>query len=102
MHDPQQAPPPRAEYARTWRRYLRFFGPRGVADLDDELRFHIEMRVRDYMARGLTEEQARTAAIGRLGNLPAARDTCVAITTRQQRRRTRAQLLDAFIQDVTF
>ena len=44
-----------------WRRYLRFFGPRGVADLDDELRFHVESRVRDYMARGMSESDARAA-----------------------------------------
>ena len=59
--DPQQAPPPRAGEARTWRRYLRFFGPRTAADLDDELRFHVEMRVRDYMASGMSEADARSA-----------------------------------------
>src|SRR5256885_12874965 len=42
-----------------WRRYMRFFGPRGVADLDDELRFHIEMRVRDYMSKGHSEGESR-------------------------------------------
>src|SRR6266850_3917251 len=99
MRDPQQEPPPRADYARTWRRYLRFFGPRGVADLDDELRFHIEMRVRDYMARGMSEQDARAATVQRLGDLATARDTCVTIATRRQRRMTRAQILDALAQD---
>jgi putative ABC transport system permease protein len=102
MREPQQEPPPRAEYARTWRRYLRFFGPRGVADLDDELRFHIEMRVRDYMARGMSEQDARAATAQRLGDLAGARDTCVTIATRRQRRMTRAQILDALVQDVRF
>jgi putative ABC transport system permease protein len=102
MTDPQHTAPPRAEQARTWRRYLRFFGPRAVADLDDELRFHIEMRVRDYMTRGMSEAEARAATVARLGNLALARGECVTIATRRQRRMTRSQILDAFIQDVRF
>jgi len=100
--DPQQTPPPRAEQARTWRRYLRFFGPRTVADLDDELRFHVEMRVRDYMARGMSERDARAATAQRLGDLASARDTCVTIATRRQRRMTRSQIIDALVQDLRF
>ncbi|MEX2179312.1 MAG: ABC transporter permease [Gemmatimonadaceae bacterium] len=100
--DPQQAAPPRAEHARTWRRYLRFFGPRGAADLDDELRFHVEMRVGEYMACGMTEAEARAATAHRLGNLATARETCVAITTRRERRMTRTQLIDHFVHDMRF
>jgi predicted permease len=100
--DPEQQPPPRAEHARTWRRYLRFFGARGVADLDDELRFHIDMRVREYMARGMSEREARAATAARLGDLVTARGECVTIATRRQRRMARSQLMDAFTQDVRF
>jgi putative ABC transport system permease protein len=85
-----------------WRRYLRFFGPRGVADLDDELRFHVEMRVRDYIARGMSESEARAATAQRLGDLALARDTCATIATRRDTRMRRAQLIDAFTQDVRF
>lgn len=85
-----------------WRRYLRFFGYRGVADLDDELRFHIEMRVRDYMARGMSEAEARAATAQRLGDLATARDTCTTIATRRERRVTRSQIIDALMQDVRF
>src|ERR1051325_8535947 len=83
-------------------RYLRFWGPRATADVDDELRFHIEMRIRDYMARGLSEDEARAAVVRRLGDLAASREECVAITSRRERRMTRAQLVDAFTQDVRF
>ena len=102
MQDPQQQPPPRAEQARTWRRYLRFFGPRGVADLDDELAFHVAMRMQDYMARGMSEADARTATLQRLGDLASARAACVAVTTRTQRRMTRTQILDSLGQDIRF
>jgi putative ABC transport system permease protein len=85
-----------------WRRYLRFFGHRGVDDLDDELRFHVEMRIRDYMARGMSEAEARAATAQRLGDLANARNTCSTIATRRDRRMTRTQLVDALMQDVRF
>jgi putative ABC transport system permease protein len=93
---------PDARRAATWRRYLRFWGPRAEADVDDELRFHIEMRVRDCMTRGMTEADARAATARRLGDLATMRAECLTITTRRERRMTRAQLIDAFAQDVSF
>src|SRR3954465_13403460 len=33
----------------AWRRYLRFWRPNIAEDVDAELRFHTEMRVREYM-----------------------------------------------------
>jgi putative ABC transport system permease protein len=93
---------PGATRAATWRRYLRFWGPRAASDVDDELRFHIEMRVRDYMERGMTEAEARTATAQRLGDLATRRAECLTITTRRERRMTRAQLIDAFRQDIHF
>lgn len=95
-------PTPGAHRAATWRRYLRFWGPRAEADVDDELRFHIEMRVRDYRARGLSEQDARAATARRLGDLAHDRAECLTITTRRERRMTRAQLVDALVQDVAF
>jgi len=85
-----------------WRRYLHFWGPRAEVDVDDELAFHIEMRARDYMARGLSAADARRAATRRLGDLDAARAECIAITARRERRMTRAQLIDAFVHDVRY
>jgi putative ABC transport system permease protein len=102
VSDPQQTPAPDAQRAATWRRYLRFWGPRAEADVDDELAFHIEMRAREYLARGMTENDARRAAIQRLGDLAAARTECIAITARRERRMTRAQVIDAFVHDLRF
>ena len=93
---------PNARRAAAWRRYLRFWGPRAEADVDDELRFHIEMRVRDYMAHGMTENEARAATVRRLGDLATTRAECLTITTRRERRMTRAQLVDALAQDARF
>ena len=43
---------------QRWRRYLRFFGPNVDSDVDDEVRFHLEMRARDYNERGLAKDEA--------------------------------------------
>jgi len=87
----------------TWRRYLGFWGTRVDADVDDEIAFHFEMRVRDYMDRGMSEREARAAASGRLGeNLGAARAECVTIGQRRQRRINRQQAMDTLIQDLRF
>ena len=86
----------------AWRRYVRFWGPRVEGDVDDELAFHLEMRVRDYMARGMNERDARAAATNRLGNLRGARAACLTIGHRRNRRMTRVQTIDALMQDARY
>jgi predicted permease len=43
-----------------------------AADLDEEVRFHFERRVDDYVKEGLSRDEAVRAASRRLGNLPLA------------------------------
>lgn len=50
------------------RRYLRFFGARPEADVEDEIAFHLEMRERDLIARGMEPAQARAEARRRFGD----------------------------------
>ena len=51
-----------------WRRYLRFWGPDVAADVDDEIRFHLEMLERDFLAAGLDPAAAREEALARFGD----------------------------------
>ena len=95
-------PAPNARAAAMWRRYLHFWGPRADADVDEELAFHTDMRLNDYLARGMSEAEARAAVAQRLGDLGAVRARCIDIDTRRTRRMTRAQLFDAFVQDIRF
>ena len=53
----------------AWRRYLRFWRPDVDADVDDELRFHVEERTADLMARGYTREAAHAEALREFGEL---------------------------------
>ncbi len=46
------------------------FQPAPEAEVDGELAFHLEQRVRDYVARGMTPEQARAAALEHLERHP--------------------------------
>ena len=100
--DPQQAPAPRARQAHTWGRYLHFWGRRVERDVDDELAFHLEMRTRENVARGMSEAEARADAVRRLGDLHAARAACIETDHRMERRMTRTRWLDALAQDVRF
>jgi putative ABC transport system permease protein len=86
----------------AWRRYIRFWGARVDDDVDDELAFHLEMRTRDFLARGYSEQEARAAALRLLGDMRDARAVCLTIGHRRERRMTRAQLVDAFGQDLRF
>lgn len=53
----------------AWHRYLRFWGTDVGADVDDELQFHLDMRAREYEARGLAPDDARRAALERFGDV---------------------------------
>ena len=86
----------------AWRRYLRFWGTSVGEDVDDELAFHLEMRERDYRARGLADDDARRAADRRFGDRRAARSACLAVGHRVQRRVSRANTIDALGQDVRY
>src|SRR6185312_8390957 len=57
-HDPASRQP-------AWRRYLRFWGRDFTRDLDDELRYHLEARIDEYVAQGLNLSAARAEAARR-------------------------------------
>ncbi|NOT08214.1 MAG: FtsX-like permease family protein, partial [Gemmatimonadales bacterium] len=85
-----------------WRRYLRFFGPDVNADVDDELQFHLEMRERDYRARGLSPDAARAAASKRFGDLPTHRKALRRQDGRRLRRDRWRQRLDEWTADARY
>ena len=46
----------------AWRRYVRFWGSNIPEDVDSELDFHLEMRVKEYVERGMSLDDARKLA----------------------------------------
>jgi putative ABC transport system permease protein len=85
-----------------WRRYLRLAKPNVRADVDDELSFHIDMRVRDNIARGMTPDDARGEAMERFGAVDTVRETLVDHDRLKQARVERREWLGDLSQDITF
>jgi predicted permease len=59
----------------SWFRRLRntMMGIRLERNLDDELRFHLESRIGEYINSGMSPEEARREALRRFGNVPHAK-----------------------------
>lgn len=62
---------------KLWRR-LRALVRRGELDreLDEELRYHLERQVAEYVADGMTAEEARRAALRDFGGLAQSKEEC--------------------------
>src|SRR6476646_3940865 len=50
-----------------WLRYLEFWRRDPRRDVDDEIAFHLEERVADLVARGMTADDARRRATAEFG-----------------------------------
>src|SRR5438105_1063092 len=86
----------------AWRRYLRFWRNDIAEDVDDELRFHADMRVAEYMSRGMTEYEARGTVAERLGDVEAAKAECVEQGEIRERHARNADLLDGVHSDIRY
>ena len=81
---------------------LRLGRPTVDDEVDDELDFHLAMRRRELMAGGLTEDQARKAAVERFGDITRARRECRAIGHQREQRMRLLQYLSELRQDAAF
>ena len=64
------------------------------SELDEELRYHIEQQIDDYIAKGLAPEEARCAALRRFGGVEQRKEEC------RDMRHTR--FFDEFVQDTGY
>ncbi len=71
-------------------------------EVDAELEFHLEMRAREYAARGMSPDDARDAAIQRFGNINRVNDACRALGRQRDNDMRRTEYLSELAQDVTF
>ncbi|HUG26004.1 ABC transporter permease [Piscinibacter sp.] len=85
-----------------WTRFRRLFGLEPAADVEAELAFHVEMRVRELVEQGETPERARRLALERFGDYEGARQECVAINERRKRHMQRTEFLTELRQDVGY
>jgi hypothetical protein len=69
-------------------------------EVERELVFHREMRLREYLAQGLTPEQAARAVDARFGDLSRARATCRQLGRERDRAMSRDEYLSELRQDL--
>jgi predicted permease len=93
MHQDEEKTP-------AWRRYLRMIRPNAKADLDDELRDHLESTVSALIERGMTPPEARAEALRRFGDLGKVRADVERIDAHEESRRSRAGAIESFLYDV--
>jgi putative ABC transport system permease protein len=86
----------------TWRRYLGFFGAHPERDVDDELAFHVQARIDEYVAAGMDPDAARAATLARLGDLTRYRGETLAIEREEERRRTMSNVIQSMFADIRF
>jgi predicted permease len=83
-----------------WRRWRRIFRSDARREVNEELDFHLEQRIREYTERGMDPEAARKAAEARMGDVERARDECAGILAAERRARERHMRLNVSWLDV--
>jgi predicted permease len=78
-------------------------GARGVErDVDAELAFHIDMRIRKLIASGLAPDAARAEAMRQFGDFFSVRAECLTIDHQRERAMTRASVFANLRQDAAY
>ena len=78
------------------------FEPTVREEVQEELAFHVEMRVRELMAQGMDEAAARADAVRRFGDLAHVQAECRRLGEGRDRVRRRAALFSELRHDVRF
>ena len=71
-------------------------------EVDEELALHVEMRTREFMARGLDRQTARDLALQRMGDVASVKKTCVDLGRKRDREMRITQWLEELRDDVRF
>lgn len=71
-------------------------------DIDRELRFHLEQRVDELMARGVAREEAKARAVEEFGDVESVRASLLEIDEGVSRRQGRLERLGAIRQDLGY
>jgi predicted permease len=81
---------------------MRPFRPPPQAEVDAELAFHLEERVREYRARGMDPAAARAKALERFGDVGTVRTECAELLSADRRAEHRRDWLDDLRQDLRY
>ena len=70
-------------------------------EVDEEIEFHIEMRTRELVDRGVDPRVAREMVLARLGDVGRLKRTCVDLGRKRDREMRLTQFIEEFRADVT-
>ncbi|HEX4684088.1 MAG TPA: ABC transporter permease [Gemmatimonadaceae bacterium] len=85
-----------------WRRYLRLTRPNASADLDDELRDHLESTIEELVTGGMTPDAARAEALRRFGDVSRIRAQVRHLDAQHLARRNAFCALEAWLHDLRY
>jgi len=71
-------------------------------EVAEEIAFHVEMRTRALIARGMDPDAARRSALGRVGDVGRLQRACVDLGRKREREMRLTQWLEEFGDDVRF
>src|SRR5215204_6869814 len=71
-------------------------------EVDDELAFHIEMRTRELVERGVDAKTAREIVLSRIGDLGQLKRTCEDLGRTREREMRLTQRLEELRDDVPY
>ena len=72
------------------------------AEVGDELEFHLEQRIRDYIARGMDPDTARATALERFGDVSGVQRECTELLEDDRRAEARRDWISDLKQDLRF
>ena len=70
-------------------------------EVDEEIAFHVEMRTRELVERGMDERVAREMVLARLGDIGRLKRTCIDLGRKREREMRVTQFIEEFRADVT-
>src|SRR5882672_7708912 len=80
---------------KEWLTRLRFLmSPKPYREIDDELQFHIERQAQEYIATGMTPQEARRKAVLTFGGIESVRA--------QSHEQRPSFFLETLLQDVSY
>jgi putative ABC transport system permease protein len=85
-----------------WRRYLRFWGADPAADVDDEFAFHLDMRIEELRAQGLSPTASRDEALRGFGNIKDIKRICTTLAEERESVMRRTQWWSDWRHDLRF
>ena len=91
-----------AQIPPFWRRYARLLGLDPAADVNDELRFHLEAKVGDLIEQGWEPDAARREAERQFGDFGGVQRAGERLGKERGRNMHRSEFWDGFTQDIRY